>query len=127
MSHDTPNPIKIEVQTAYLEAQSNPQNERYAFSYTITIKNIGESSNRLLTRHWIITDANGKTQEVRGDGVVGEQPLLQPGEGYQYTSGTFLGTPIGTMEGSYGMISQQGETFDAQIPTFSLAVPNSLH
>lgn len=122
-----PSLIKIDVQTAYLEGQSQPDQGRYAFSYTIRIRNTGGKPARLLTRHWVITDANGKVQEVRGDGVVGEQPLLRPGEHYQYTSGTWLETPVGSMAGSYGMMTLDGEEFDAPIAPFSLAIPRVLH
>lgn len=102
-------------------------NNHYVFSYTVTIRNDGDQPARLLTRHWIITDGDGQVQEVRGDGVIGEQPHLQPGEGFQYTSGTFMNTPVGTMHGSYQMISDDGEAFDAEIPSFTLSVPNILH
>jgi ApaG protein len=119
--------ITINVETDYIEAQSVPEDEKYAFSYTITIHNTGSSSARLINRHWIITDANGKVQEVRGEGVVGEQPHLRPGEMFRYTSGTLLDTPVGSMEGEYEMVSDEGETFLAPIPPFSLAMPNKLH
>jgi len=121
------NNIEIKVLPAYIAEQSDPSNNHYVFSYTVTIKNTGSSPAKLLTRHWIITDGDGQTQEVKGDGVIGEQPHLQPGEGFQYTSGTFMNTPFGTMHGSYQMVSDRGEKFDATIPTFQLAVPNTLH
>lgn len=121
------NKINIEVAPAYLKEQSDPVNNHYVFSYTVTIRNDGDQPARLLTRHWIITDGDGQVQEVRGDGVIGEQPHLQPGEGFQYTSGTFMNTPVGTMHGSYQMISDDGEAFDAEIPSFTLSVPNVLH
>ncbi len=119
--------IQVEVDTAYIEDQSDPDNERYVFAYTITIRNEGAVAAKLLTRHWIITDANGKTQEVRGEGVVGEQPHLKPQEGFQYTSGTVLETPVGSMRGSYQMIGDDGANFDAEIPAFTLSVPRILH
>lgn len=121
------NKIHIEVMPAYIKEQSDPLNHHYVFSYTVTIRNDGDQPAKLLTRHWIITDGDGQVQEVRGDGVIGEQPLLQPGEGFQYTSGTFMNTPVGTMHGSYQMIADDGETFDAEIPSFTLSVPNVLH
>jgi len=121
------NDISIDVETNYIESQSDPDNNRYIFSYTITIKNMGEYPAKLLTRHWLITDANGKTQEVRGDGVVGEQPHLGPNEGFQYTSGTILETPVGSMRGSYQMVTDEGTQFDAAIPTFTLSIPRILN
>lgn len=121
------NKIDIEVQPAYIAEQSDPENDHYVFSYTVTIRNNGSIPAKLLTRHWIITDGDGQVQEVKGDGVIGEQPHLQPGEGFQYTSGTFMSTPIGTMQGSYQMVADSGEQFDAEIPTFRLSVPNTLH
>ncbi|MEW8322784.1 MAG: Co2+/Mg2+ efflux protein ApaG [Candidatus Thiodiazotropha taylori] len=127
MVKETKHHIEVEVETRYIEAQSLPKEQRYVFSYTVTIRNDGESSARLMNRHWIITDANGKTQEVRGEGVVGEQPQLNPGETFRYTSGTVLDTPVGSMQGSYDMIDAQGNHFDALIPAFSLARPGSLH
>jgi ApaG protein len=119
--------IKVEVDTRYIEEQSLPQQDRYVFAYTITIRNEGEVPARLLTRHWVITDANGKTNEVRGEGVVGEQPYLKPGESFRYTSGTLLETPVGAMEGSYQMVADDGEQFDAAIPPFTLSIPRTLH
>ena len=121
------NKIDVQVEPTYIAEQSDPANDHYVFSYTVTIRNNGSAPAKLLTRHWIITDGDGKVQEVKGDGVVGEQPHLQPGEGYQYTSGTFMSTPFGTMHGSYQMISDAGEKFDAVIPAFQLSVPNTLH
>lgn len=119
--------IRIAVETNYLSAQSDPEQSRFVFAYTITIQNHGEVASRLMTRHWVITDANGHVQEVRGDGVVGEQPFLKPGQGFRYSSGAVLETPAGSMEGSYRMIDIDGEEFDASIPPFSLAIPGSLH
>lgn len=121
------NKIDIQVLPAYIADQSNPENNHYVFSYTVTIRNNGSMPAKLLTRRWVITDGDGQTQEVSGDGVIGEQPHLQPGEGFKYTSGTFMNTPFGTMHGSYQMISDEGEKFDAEIPTFQLSVPNTLH
>ena len=117
------NSIRIEVETSYLDEQSDPKEGRYVFSYTITIRNEGSAAARLLTRHWVITDANGKVQEVRGNGVVGEQPHLQPGQGFRYSSGAVLETPVGAMQGSYEMITDEGLRFDAPIPAFRLAMP----
>jgi ApaG protein len=118
--------IRIEVETAYLDEQSDPKERRYVFSYTITIRNEGAVSARLMTRHWVITDANGKVQEVRGDGVVGEQPHLKPGQGFRYSSGAVLETPVGAMQGSYQMITDDGLRFDAPIAAFRLAMPGIL-
>ena len=125
--HENIDSIKVEVATRYLEADSDPDDERFVFAYTVTITNEGDIPARLLTRHWIITHGNGKTQEVKGEGVVGDQPLIKPGQGYQYTSGTILETPMGTMGGSYQMVSDSGEEFDAAIPDFLLATPHTLH
>ncbi|HPF25134.1 MAG TPA: Co2+/Mg2+ efflux protein ApaG [Steroidobacteraceae bacterium] len=119
--------ILIDVETAYLEEQSEPKDHRYVFAYTITIRNEGPQPAQLLTRHWIITDANGKVQEVRGDGVVGEQPHLAPGQGFRYSSGAVLETPVGSMHGSYQMVADDGAQFDAPIPAFRLAIPGVLH
>ena len=123
----TPYHIEVEVQTSYIEEQSSPENNRYVFAYTITIHNTGSVAAKLLTRHWIITDSNGKTQEVRGEGVVGEQPHLTPGERFQYTSGTMIETSVGSMRGSYQMIADDGVKFDAEIPAFTLSIPRTLH
>ncbi len=119
--------ISIDVQTTYLSAQSSPEENRYVFAYTITITNIGEIPAKLLTRHWVITDSNSRVQEVRGEGVVGEQPHLTPGMSFQYTSGTVLETPVGTMHGSYQMVGDDGTQFDAEIPAFTLSIPRTLH
>ncbi len=118
--------IRVDVDTSYLEDQSDPKERRYVFSYTITIRNEGSVPARLLTRHWIITDSNGKVQEVRGDGVVGEQPYLKPGQGFRYSSGAVLETPVGAMQGSYQMVTDDGEQFDAPIAAFRLAMPGLL-
>jgi len=117
----------IEITTRFLDEQSRPSEDRYVFAYTINIRNTGDVPARLLDRHWIITDANGRVEEVRGDGVVGEQPLLQPGEHFEYTSGAVLETSVGTMQGSYGMLADDGTRFEAPIPAFTLAVPRTLH
>ena len=122
-----PHKIRVEVDTSYLEDQSDPKERRYVFSYTITIRNEGSVPARLLTRHWIITDSNGKVQEVRGEGVVGEQPYLKPGQGFRYSSGAVLETPVGAMQGSYQMVTDEGEQFDAPIAAFRLAMPGLLH
>lgn len=119
--------IRVSARTAYLREQSEPERDRYVFAYTITIENAGTATAQLISRHWIITDALGKVQEVRGDGVVGEQPVLAPGTSFEYTSGAVLETPVGTMQGSYQMVADDGSGFDAAIPTFRLAVPNVLH
>jgi len=119
--------IVVDVDTLYIESESSPEADQYVFAYTITIKNEGSAAAQLLTRHWVITDANGQVEEVRGDGVVGEQPNLKPGEGFQYTSGTVLKTPVGTMSGTYQMVSEDGSSFDAQIPEFMLSSPRTLH
>jgi ApaG protein len=120
-------PIRVDVQTSYVPEQSDPGSARYVFSYTITILNEGSEPARLMRRHSLITDANGKVQEVRGDGVVGEQPHLQPGQGFRYSSGAILETPVGTMQGSYQMETDQGARFDAPIAPFRLAMPGILH
>ena len=119
--------IRIAVETSYLEEQSEPKEGRYVFAYTITIRNEGDAAAKLLTRHWIITDANGKVQEMRGEGVVGEQPYLKPGQGFRYSSGAVLETPVGTMQGAYTMVDDAGARFDAPIPPFRLAMPGVLH
>ena len=119
--------IKVEVETAFLPEQSAPQDNRYVFSCTITIRNEGPGAARLLTRHWIITDSNGKVQEVRGNGVVGEQPHLKPGQGFRYSSGTVIETPVGAMQGSYQMEDDDGGRFDAPVAPFRLAMPGILN
>lgn len=125
--NENPYKINVEVTPAYIEEQSSPEQGHYVFSYTVTITNDGSVPARLLTRHWVITDATGEIQEVKGDGVVGEQPYLKPGEGFQYTSGTMMKTPSGTMAGSYQMIADDGYHFDANIPEFYLLAPGTLH
>lgn len=119
--------FQVDVETEYLAEQSEPEADRYVFAYTITITNLGAEAARLNSRHWIITNANGEATEVKGQGVVGEQPRIEPGEFYQYTSGAVLETPIGTMQGSYQMESDNGLYFDAEIPVFSLSLPGVLH
>ncbi len=119
--------IKVSVRTSYLSGQSAPEQNRYVFAYTVTITNDGGVPAKLLTRHWVITDANSQTREVRGEGVVGEQPTLPPGTSFEYTSGTVLETPVGTMHGSYQLVAEDGTPFDAEIPTFTLSIPRTLH
>ena len=119
--------ISVDVDTRYLEDQSSPGEGRFVFAYTITIRNEGEVPARLLKRRWLITDANGKVQEVRGEGVVGEQPYLKPGQGYRYTSGAILETPVGAMQGAYEMLADDGVSFDAPIAPFTLAMPGKIH
>jgi ApaG protein len=119
--------VKVAAQSFYIEEQSVPEQGRYVFAYTITIRNEGAMPARLLSRHWIITDSNGKVEEVRGEGVVGEQPYLRPGEGFQYTSGAVIETPVGSMQGSYRMVADDGVAFEARIPVFTLSAPRILH
>lgn len=119
--------LEISVATQFLDEQSDPDGERYVFAFTIRIRNLGRLPAQLLDRHWVITDGNGKVEEVRGEGVVGEQPRLEPGEAFTYTSGAVLQTAVGTMEGSYHMSGDDGTEFDAPIPPFTLAVPRTLH
>jgi ApaG protein len=119
--------IRVEVVTTYLAEQSEPAEQRFVFSYTITIRNEGARAAKLLSRHWIITDANGKTQEVHGEGVVGEQPHLKSGQGFRYSSYAVIETPVGAMQGSYQMLADDGARFDAPIAPFRLAMPALLH
>ena len=119
--------IEVDVVARYLDDQSAPEDRRYVFSYTVRLRNSGEVPAMLLNRHWIITDADGKVQEVRGEGVVGEQPRLEPGQGFEYTSGAVLETPVGTMHGSYEWVADDGEHFLAPIPRFTLSIPRTLH
>ena len=119
--------IKINAEVMYLAGQSNPGERRFVFAYTIDIHNNGRDSAQLLTRHWLITDADGRIQEVDGDGVVGEQPNINPGESHTYSSGAVLETPVGTMEGHYGLVNSHGKHFDTPIPVFRLAVPGVLN
>jgi ApaG protein len=119
--------ITVAPQAAYLPDQSDPSRNQYAFAYTITLTNTGTVPAQLLSRHWIITDSDHHVQEVKGLGVVGQQPLLRPGESFEYTSGASIPTAVGTMRGTYQMIAEDGHTFDATIPTFTLSVPRVLH
>jgi len=119
--------IRVTPVAKYLEHQSSPEQDRYVFAYTIVIENMGSSTAQLLTRHWLITDSDGKVQEVHGDGVIGEQPYIEPGRTHTYSSGAVLKTPVGTMQGTYGMISSEKESFDALIPVFRLAIPDILN
>jgi len=124
---NSPHLIRIEAHVTYLESESHPESKRYVFAYTITIRNEGAEAARLLTRHWVITDAHEKVQEVRGEGVVGEKPHIPPGQAFRYTSATMIETPVGMMHGEYHMCSDSGELFDAEIPPFTLAAPGTLH
>ena len=119
--------IQIAVDTAYIQEQSVPEQDRYVFAYTITIRNAGIIAAKLMKRHWLITDSNNKIQEVRGDGVIGEQPHLLPGQTFTYTSGAILETPVGCMQGSYELITDDGVVFDTDIPVFRLSTPITLH
>ena len=123
----SPHKIRVDVDTSYLAEQSDPKERRYVFAYTITLRNEGQVPAKLLSRHWIITDANGKVQEARGDGVVGEQPHLKPGQGFRYSSYAVIETPVGAMQGSYQMLADDGAKFDAPIAPFRLAMPALLH
>ena len=117
----------VSVKTRYLAEQSEPERSNYAFAYTITIRNTGQVAAQLISRHWVIVDGNNHVEEVRGLGVVGHQPLLQPGEQFEYTSGTALATPQGTMTGSYFCVAEDGERFETKIPEFVLSLPRTLH
>ena len=119
--------IRVQVATNYVDEKSEPAEGRYVFAYTITISNDGDVPARLISRHWVITDANGKVQEVSGDGVVGEQPHLNPGEQFRYSSGAIIETPVGAMQGLYRMKADNGVNFDAPVAPFTLAVPGVLH
>ena len=119
--------IEVRAEPTYIAEQSEPQADRYVFAYTITIRNVGSVGAQLLRRRWQITDARGAVQEVRGIGVVGEQPHLAPDEEYHYTSGTVIATPVGSMEGSYQLVADDGTEFDAPIPGFTLSAPHALH
>ena len=119
--------LVLQVQSVYIESQSSPEEERYVFAYTIRIDNRGEAAAQLIARHWLITDAHGHIQEVRGLGVVGEQPCLAPGEAYEYTSACQIATPVGTMRGSYTFLAGDGSTFEVEIPVFTLSMPRVLH
>lgn len=119
--------IEVQASSTYLSEHSDPQTGRYVFAYTIVIRNTGRITAQLRTRHWLITDADGNRQEVRGEGVVGEQPILAPGERFEYSSSALLPTPVGTMQGSYGMLASDGVEFDSPIAPFGLRVPQLLH
>jgi ApaG protein len=119
--------IAVSAATQYLADQSDESAGRYVFAYTISIRNTGSVAAQLISRHWIITDSQGLVQEVRGLGVVGAQPLLQPGESFEYTSGASIATAVGTMRGSYQMVAEDGTRFEAAIPEFTLSVPRVLH
>ncbi len=127
MPADKKHEITITTRTAYVPEQSDLERGRYVFAYTITLKNTGTVAAQLISRHWIITDANNKLQEVRGLGVVGEQPSLKPEQSFEYTSGTALATPVGTMRGTYQMVGDDGLQFEATIPEFTLSIPRVLH
>ena len=127
MSTPVRHPIDIQVRTRYLDEQSAPEQNRYVFAYTIQLRNRGPQPAQLLSRHWIITDANGRVEEVRGEGVVGEQPRLRPGEGFEYTSGAVLETAMGTMRGAYQWVADDGTPFEATIPQFILSIPRTIH
>jgi len=122
-----PYDVHVSVASRFLDDQSVPRENRYVFAYTVTIQNKGDLPARLIARHWIITDANGKVQEVHGEGVVGEQPWMRPGDDFQYTSGAVLETAVGTMRGSYQLVSDDGTKFSAPIPEFTLSIPRTLH
>ncbi len=119
--------IIVEAEPHYLASKSVPDENRYVFAYTISISNVGSVAAKLLSRHWMITDANGKVEEVRGEGVVGEQPYIKPGEMFRYTSGAILETPVGVMQGQYILVSDDGENFKTTIPKFTLSIPRTLH
>ncbi|MDH4150446.1 MAG: Co2+/Mg2+ efflux protein ApaG [Betaproteobacteria bacterium] len=119
--------ITVAPRASYVPEQSDAESDRYAFAYTITITNTGDVPAQLISRHWVITDANNLVQEVKGQGVVGAQPKLRPGESFEYTSGSVLTTPVGTMRGAYQMVAEDGTRFDASIPEFTLSVPRVLH
>ena len=119
--------IDVQVETAYVSEHSVPDEDRFVFAYTITLVNRGSITAQLISRHWFITDADNRTEEVEGEGVVGEQPVLKPGEGFRYTSGAVIETPVGTMHGTYQMVAEDGRTFDATIPRFILSAPRTLH
>ena len=119
--------IDVQVETRFVPDQSKPGDNRYVFAYTVTLRNAGQMPARLLTRRWMITDANGKVEEVTGDGVVGEQLWLRPGDAFASPSGAVLETPVGTMGGSYQMLADDGTEFEAPIPTFTLSIPRTLH
>jgi ApaG protein len=124
---DLKHQISVTSRVTFIPDQSDAGKGRYVFAYTITITNTGTIAARLVSRHWIITDTDNQVQEVKGEGVVGEQPLLRPNESFEYTSGTAIATPVGTMRGSYQMVAEDGVRFDAPIPEFTLSMPRVLH
>ena len=119
--------LSVQVQSVYIESQSSPDDERFVFAYTVTIRNLGRETVQLLGRYWLITNGHGRETEVQGEGVVGEQHHIAPGNDYQYTSGAVIETPLGTMEGHYEMVDEQGNAFRVAIPVFRLAVPTLIH
>ena len=119
--------LEIQIAARFLEEESAPEREHYVFAYTLRIRNLGRLPAQLMHRHWIITDGNGKVEEVHGDGVVGQQPRLEPGEEFEYTSGAVLETAVGSMQGKYDRVGDDGTRFDAPIPPFTLAAPRTLH
>jgi ApaG protein len=119
--------IEIQAVSQFIDEQSDVDADRYVFAYHITVRNTGKVTAQLLSRHWVITDAEGVVQEVRGEGVIGQQPVLRPGERFEYTSGCTIATPVGTMKGSYQMVAENGTRFDAMVPEFTLAMPRTLH
>jgi ApaG protein len=127
MAHEKRHEISVSALVKYLPDQSDEKAGRYVFAYTISIRNTGNATAQLISRHWVITDSQGLVQEVRGMGVVGAQPVLRPGEQHEYTSGTAIATPVGTMRGSYQMVAEDGTRFEATIPEFTLSVPRVLH
>lgn len=127
MSDETDYNIKVTVTTQYIAAESNPEANRFVFAYTVNIHNQGSIGAKLISRHWIITDANNRTQEVKGKGVIGEQPYLKPAASFEYTSGTMMETPVGSMQGSYQMVANDDHNFDAIIEPFTLAMPKILN
>ncbi len=127
MDESAPYRFDIHVESRFVPHQSRPEGNRFVFAYTVTLRNTGEVAAQLMSRHWVIADANGKIEEVRGDGVIGEQPWMRPGDDYQYTSGAVLETPVGAMHGSYQMLADDGTRFEAPIPPFTLTIPRTLH
>jgi len=127
MQDSSPHRVQVAVEVRYLADQSDEADNRYVFAYTITVTNHGEHPVQLIGRHWVITDADSHVQEVKGKGVVGEQPVIKPGQGFEYTSGTVLATQVGTMSGSYRMRLMEGDEFDVAVPQFVLSVPRTLH
>lgn len=119
--------VSVHVQSQYVASQSSPDDDRYVFAYTITLRNLGRSSVQLLGRYWLITNGNGRETEVQGEGVIGEQPLIAPGNEFQYTSGAVIETPMGTMQGHYVMVDDRGNTFHVEIPVFRLAIQTHIH